>query len=174
VVIPRLGLLATVIAGLGLLAAVIARLGVAAAVIAGLGVAAAVIAGLGVAAAVISELGEATVVVYGPGARRDLDRDALRERGIAQQAGNSGHACGSSNRRSNEQFLHGFFLPWDRLQVVKPGPRLDPPLASRPSTRQATALSTPTERAPGGPRFRPAAVRGGGEGLGGAGRFRLA
>src|SRR4029077_6399895 len=46
------------------------------------------------------------------------------------------------------------------LQVVKPGPRLGPPLDSRPSTRRAMALSTPRARAPGGSRFTPTAVRG--------------
>jgi hypothetical protein len=82
-----------------------------AAVIPGLGVAAAVVPGLGVTAVVVPRLGVTTVVVNGPGARRDLDRDGLRERCIAHQAGDGGHRRYGGHRRSDQNFLHGFFLP---------------------------------------------------------------
>jgi hypothetical protein len=122
--------------------AIVPGLGTLAAVIPGLGTLAAVIPGLDMLAAVISGLGVVGVVVNDPGARRGLDRDALRERRIAHQAGDTGHGCDCCHRRGDQQFLHGFFLPWDLFQVVKPEPRLSPPLANRPSTRGATALST--------------------------------
>src|SRR5215471_13366382 len=150
-VIPRLGVTAAVISGLSVTAAVISGLGALAAVISGLGVAAVVISGLGALAAVISGLGVAAVVVNGAGAHRDLDRDALRERRIAHQAGDARHGCDCRHRGGDQQFLHGFFLPWVGLQVVKPEPRLGPPLASRPSTRQAMTSSTPKARAQVGP-----------------------
>src|SRR5262249_59970301 len=100
-VAPGLGGLAAVIPGLGGLAAVIPRLGALAAVV----------PGLGALAAVVPELDVMAVVVNGLGTRRDLDRDALRERRIAHQAGDAGHGRDSSHRRGDQQFLHGFFLP---------------------------------------------------------------
>jgi hypothetical protein len=92
-------------------ATVIPGLGLHPAVITGLGALAAVLPRLGVLAAAIPEHGVAAVVVNGPGARRDLDRDALRERRIAHQAGDTGHGCDCSHRRGDQQLLHGFFLP---------------------------------------------------------------
>jgi hypothetical protein len=115
-VIPRLGAPAAVIPRLGAPAAVIPRLGTLASVIPGLGLYTAVIPGLGVAPVVIARLGVAAVVVKGAGARRDLDRDALRERRIAHQAGDAGHGCDCRHRRGDQQFLHGFFLPWIRFR----------------------------------------------------------
>jgi len=115
-VIPRLGAPAAVIPRLGAPAAVIPRLGTLASVIPGLGLHPAVIPGLGVAPVVIARLGVAAVVVKGAGARRDLDRDALRERRIAHQAGDAGHGCDCRHRRGDQQFLHGFFLPWIRFR----------------------------------------------------------
>ena len=136
-------------------AAVIPRLGVAAVVIPRFGALAAVIAGLGVVAAVIPGLDVMAAVVNGASARRDVDGDALCERRIARQADDAGHGCDCRHRGGDQQFLHGFFLPWVGLQVVKPEPRLGPPLVSRPSTWWAMALSTPTATRPGGSRFRP-------------------
>jgi len=107
---------AAVIPRLGAPAAVIPRLGAPAAVIPRLGTLASVIPGLGVAPVVIARLGVAAVVVKGAGARRDLDRDALRERRIAHQAGDAGHGCDCRHRRGDQQFLHGFFLPWIRFR----------------------------------------------------------
>jgi hypothetical protein len=97
-------------------AAVIPGLGALAAVIAGLGVLAAVIPGLGVAALVVPGLGVAAVIVKGARARRDLDRNALRKRRIAHQAGDAGHGCYCRHRRGDQQLLHGFFLPWIRFR----------------------------------------------------------
>jgi hypothetical protein len=107
---------AAVIPGLGVLAAVIAGLGVLAAVIPGIGVLAAVIPGIGVAALVVPGLGVAAVIVKGARARRDLDRNALRKRRIAHQAGDAGHGCYCRHRRGDQQLLHGFFLPWIRFR----------------------------------------------------------
>jgi hypothetical protein len=110
-------------------------------VVPGLCVAAAVIAGLCVAAAVIARLDLAPVVVDDPGACGNMDRDALRERRVADQSGNGGGGGDDGRRSEDEQSLHGFVLPWDRLPVVNPEPRLGPPLAIRPTT-QAAALTT--------------------------------
>jgi hypothetical protein len=106
VVIPGLGVTPAVIPGLSLLATVISGLGALATVISGLGVTPAVIPGLGLAA----------VVVEGAGACRNLDRNALRERRIAHQAGDGGHGCDGHHRRGDQQFLHGFFLPCIRFR----------------------------------------------------------
>jgi hypothetical protein len=89
-------------------------------VIPGLGVAAVVVCGLGVAAVVVCGLGVPAVVVKGPGACRNLNRDTLRKRRIAYQAGDAGHACDRDHRRGDQQFLHGFFLPWDRCRYSNP------------------------------------------------------
>jgi hypothetical protein len=141
-VVAWLRVTAPVIPGLGVTAPVITRLGVTALVIPRLGVTAAIVPGLGVTAVVISRLGVLTVMSGGGGARGHLHRDALRERGVAHQAGDGGHTRDRGRGRGDKQSLHGFFLPWDLLPVVKPGPRLGPPLASRPSTSRVTALPT--------------------------------
>jgi hypothetical protein len=95
-VIPRLGVLTAVVPGLGVLATVIPGLGVPATVIPRLGVLTVVTPRLGVLAVVVNDLG-------GP---RDLDRDALRERRVAHQAGDAGHGRGSDHRSGYQQFLH--------------------------------------------------------------------
>lgn len=74
-----------------------------------------VIAWLGVLAVVIAWPGVLAVVVNDSGARWDLDWNALRERRIAHQAGDAGNARDRGNRRGDQQFLHGFFLPLDRV-----------------------------------------------------------
>jgi hypothetical protein len=103
--------------------------------------AASVVARLCVAAMVVARLDVAPVVVDDPGACRNMDRDALRERRVADEPGNGGGGSDDGRRSEDEKSLHGFFLPWDRLPVVNPEPRLGPPLAIRPTT-QAAALTT--------------------------------
>src|SRR5229473_2085465 len=81
------------------------------------------------AAMVVARLCLAATVVDDPGACRNMDRDALRERRVADEPGNGGGGGDDGRRSEDEQSLHGFFLPWDRLPVVNPEPRLGPPLA---------------------------------------------
>src|SRR5689334_20085034 len=96
---------------------------------------------------VIPGINLAAVVINGVRPRRNLDRDGLRERCVADQTSDSWRGCDGGDRRGDQQFLHGGNLPWNQLPVVKPGPRLGPPLASWPSTWQAAALSTLQARA---------------------------
>jgi hypothetical protein len=80
---------------------------VAATVIARLDLAATVVAWFCVAATVIARLDLAPVVVDDPGACRNMDRDALRERRVADQAGNGGGGSDDGRRPEDEQSLHG-------------------------------------------------------------------
>jgi hypothetical protein len=74
--------------------------------------AASVVAWFCVSASVVARLGLVPVVVDDPGACRNMDRDALRERRVADQPGNGGGGSDDGRRSEDEQSLHGFFLPW--------------------------------------------------------------
>jgi hypothetical protein len=103
-IIARLSGVTAVIAGLGGVIAIIARLSGVIAIIGPLSLSCAVVVGLGMA----------SVVVDNPCSRRNLHRNALRERRVADQAGDGWHADNCSRRADDKQFLHGFFLPWIR------------------------------------------------------------
>ena len=152
-VVTRLCLPAAVVAGLCVLAAVVAWFCVAAAVVAWFCVAAVVVAWFCVAAAVVTWFCVAAVVVDGPGACGNMDRDALRERRVADQPGNGGGGSDDGRGSEEEQSLHGFFLPWDRLLVVNPEPRLGPPLAIRPTTWAGALMTRHPPHASGRGRF---------------------
>jgi len=72
--------------------------------------AATVVAWFCVAATVIARLDVAPVVVDDLGACRNMDRDALRERRVADEPGNGGGGGDDGRRSEDEQSLHGFFL----------------------------------------------------------------
>jgi hypothetical protein len=132
---------AAVITRLCLLAAVVTGFCVLAAVVTGFCVLAAVVTGFCVLAAVVTGFCVPAEVVDGPGACGNMDRDALRERCIADQPGNSGGGSDDGRRSEEEQSFHGFFLPWVRLLVVNHEPRLGPPLAIRPTTRASPLMT---------------------------------
>ena len=142
-VVAWLCVAAVVVAGFCVLAVVVAGFCVLAAVVTWFCVLAAVVSWFCVAAAVVTWFCVAAVVVDGPDACGNMDRDALRERRVADQPRNGGGGSDDGRGSEEEQSLHGFFLPWDRLLVVNPEPRLGPPLAIRPTTWGRCAHDAP-------------------------------